>query len=398
MPMDLSPRFRLVTVLLLWCAGLAAAAQFSKIAVPFDLVQAAFPQAGTRIGWLLTLISATGALLGMVAGTLVGRLGCERILLLSLLVGAASSLWQSTLPDLPVMMASRLIEGLSHLGIVVATPTLIAEISTDRMRGAAMSLWSSFFGVAFAVTAWLGYPLASTHGLSALFTAHGLFMAALVAILFFILRRTTPARTAPATALSLGLILTQHRVAFRSPYIAAPAIGWLFYTLTFVSLLTILPGLFPPDTRSTVTGLMPLASIAVSLLIVPLLLSRVPAVSVVMLGFVLSVLTLALLILGVPVAIVAIALFGVLGLVQGASFAAVPQLNGSVETRALANGAMAQMGNIGNLLGTPLLLALLTFTGIEAAFAAIAGLYLVGAILHRLFAIQRKRTGTFQGP
>ena len=44
--------------------------------------------------------------------------------------------------------------------------------------------------------------------------------------------------------------------------------------------------------------------------------------------------------------------------VQGSGFAGGPQLNADVDTRALANGALAQMGNLGNLSGTPLLIAL----------------------------------------
>lgn len=397
--MKITPRLRLITVLLLWLTGLAAAAQFSKIAVQFDLVQQAYPGADTGIGWLLTLISAMGAILGLVAGTLVGQLGSRRILVAALIAGAACSLWQATLPSLPIMMLSRLIEGLSHLGIVVAAPTLIAQISSDRLRGAAMSLWSTFFGVAFALTAWIGLPLATAYGLGTLFALHGALMALLALVLWPVLRQTAPAGLDPAAPrLGLQRILTQHRAAYRSPYVSAPAFGWLFYTLTFVSLITILPGLLPPQSRGTVISLMPLASIAVAMLCVPPLLTRFSTVNVVILGFLLAALTLALIPLGVPISVVSIALFAVLGLVQGASFAAVPQLNGSVETRALANGAMAQMGNLGNLLGTPLLLSILTFTGIETAFVAIAGLYLTGAALHGYLNRLRRLQDATQAP
>ena len=74
-------------------------------------------------------------------------------------------------------------------------------------------------------------------------------------------------------------------------------------------------------------------------------------------------------------------LFGALGLVQGASFAAVPQLVASPADRATANGAMAQMGNAGNLVGTP---ALLGAGGTGAMFAAVAFAYALGLGAHWL--------------
>ncbi|WP_299350223.1 MFS transporter [uncultured Shimia sp.] len=395
--MRLSFQLSLFAIFLLWLAGLTAAAQFSKIAVPFDLVQALYPQAGASIGWLLTLISALGAGLGMVAGTLAGQVGSLRILVAALLLGAICSLWQATLPALPLMMLSRLIEGLSHLGIVVAAPTLIAQISTDRIRGAALSLWSTFFGVSFALTAWLGLPLIDVAGLEALFLLHAMVMAALALGLGMLLRGAA-AQAGVRPSLSMGHILRQHAQSYRSPYISAAALGWVFYTLTFVSLLTLLPPLLPVETRAVIIGAIPLASIAVSLLCVPVLLTRIAAVRVVVLGFVLSVLVLGLLPHGVPVGVVAITLFAALGLVQGATFAAVPQLNASLESRALANGALAQMGNVGNLLGTPILLALLVHGGPTLAFTCIAVLYVLGAVAHEYLHLRRRRLGEIQGP
>jgi nitrate/nitrite transporter NarK len=96
---------------------------------------------------------------------------------------------------------------------------------------------------------------------------------------------------------------------------------------------------------------------------------------------------------GLPLPVLALALFSVLGLVQGASFAAVPELNTTNEARALANGAMAQMGNIGNLLGTPLLLAVLGVAGDSGVLLSVAGLYLVGALAHILLAHARQECG-----
>lgn len=368
-------------ILLLWLAGLGAAGQFAKIAVPFDMVRQLYPDAGAGQGWLLSVISVFGILFGMMAGVLVGRYGSRRLLVAGLALGALMSFWQSAQPGFGAMLASRMIEGLSHLAIVVAAPTLIAQIAPDPLRNFAMTLWSTFFGVAFALVAWIGLPWAQVHGVTGLFLFHGTSMAALAVAVWFLL----PADTVAAggeTSLRPHALLARHLSAYGSPRIAAPAAGWLSYTLTFVSLVAILPPLLPMHLQATIVGVMPLTSIAVALLVVTPLLRRWPAPGVVMAGFGLSALVLSGFWLGVPTPVLCVLLFATLGLVQGASFAAIPALNASAQDRALANGALAQMGNLGNTLGTPVLLLVLAGWGTGGLLAVVILIYLAGIALH----------------
>ncbi|MDV7142148.1 MFS transporter [Tropicimonas sp. TH_r6] len=377
----------LIQVLLLWFAGLGAAAQFAKIAVPFAQVRAAYPETGDEIGWLLSLISLVGAVLGVVAGDLVRRFGERRLLIAGLLLGAAISLWQASLPPFPLMLASRLLEGFSHLAIVVAAPTLISRISHARFIGAAMTLWSTFFGVSFALVAWVALPLLGDGGIPTLFASHGGFMIAIAALVA--LSIPEQARETGPDALPASGIIATHVKAYLSPHIAAPAAGWLFYTLTFVSLLALVPETLAPKDAAWAAGLMPLVSIAVSMLTVPILLRRVSGVSVTMLGFALAMPLVALAGLLDQPLVFAIALFAALGLVQGASFAAVPELNPDPGDQALAYGLLAQSGNCGNLLGTPILLAILGAQGPGGMYLSVVAIYLGGFLAHLLLAQRR---------
>ncbi|MEM7192844.1 MAG: MFS transporter, partial [Pseudomonadota bacterium] len=381
-------------ILVLWLAGLGAAAQFAKIAIPFSSLRALYPEAGEELGWLLSLISLLGVVFGMTAGVIVSRLGCYRLLIFALLLGAAVSLWQAALPSLTTMLVSRLIEGVSHLIIVVAAPTLIAQVSATRYRGLAMTLWSTFFGVSFAVVAWLGLPLTAAYGVNSLFLAHGLFMSAVAGLLIVSSTPSGVIQAASEVPLRFDMIWQRHMAAYRSPSISAPAIGWLFYTLTFVALLAILPDLLPAETRSLVTGVMPLASIAVALFVVSPLLAVVSASTIVMAGFLLAAAVLALLIAGMPLSYACIALFAVLGLVQGASFAAVPELNGTVEAQVLSNGAIAQLGNLGNTLGTPVLLSLQGQWGLQGLLTTVLAVYVAGCFAHMVLAYLRRVQST----
>ena len=137
-------------------------------------------------------------------------------------------------------------------------------------------------------------------------------------------------------------------------------------------------------------GAMPLASIAVSMTFGVALLRVMSAVSVICLGFGLSFLCMLWLLLDPGGAAPAITIAGALGLVQGASFAAVPQLNATPASQAQANGAMAQMGNIGNTLGTPVMAVTISSLG-YVGLPLLAGAMLMGGlVVHLLLARQRR--------
>jgi predicted MFS family arabinose efflux permease len=374
----------------LWCAGLGAAGQFAKLSVPFEALRAAYPDAGLWLGPMVSMISGLGVVCGFFAGLLVARLGYRRLLLWALWTGAALSAVQALLPPVPLMLALRFVEGASHLVIVVAAPTLMAQVSPERLRPAVMSVWSTFFGVAFAATATLGLPLVATLGLPGLLGAHALWMAA-VALAITGLLRGLPASARSAAPLRPRAILQVHLRAYSAPALSAPALGWFCYTLTYVALLTVLPAQLAPADRGWAAALMPLAGLAVSLSLGIWLLRFVSGVQLAMAGFALGAAG-ALWLAQVPTAAgLAVALMACLGLVQSGSFAAIPQLAPAAADQAQANGAMAQMGNLGNLLGTPLLLGLLALAGPGAIYWGLALAYLLGLGLHALQARRRAR-------
>ena len=367
-------------ILLLWGAGLGAAAQYGKVSVIFDLLPTVYPGAGPALGWMVSLVGFIGIVFGVVAGLVVARIRYRRALIWALWAGAAMSALQALLPPLPWMLLSRVVEGASHLSIVVAAPTLIAQLSADKDRGLTLTLWGTFFGGAFALLAFAGRPLAIDFGLPALFLAHAVYMAAFALILGASLKALPPED--PAPALSLGRILRDHGTIYRSPSLAAPAAGWLFYTFSFVSILTVLPPYLDDGVRVAVMTAMPLCSIAVSMTLGVLLLRRFSAVEVVEAGFALSAMTMLWLWLrpGDPVACLALA--GAMGLIQGASFAAVAQLNATPAAQAQGNGAMAQMGNIGNTLGTPVMATALAAFGFAALPVLAGGAFVLGLVAH----------------
>ena len=350
-------------VWMVFCAGLGAAAQFGKISVLFEDLRLFYAGYGpVAMGWMVSIVGLIGLIFGTVAGVLVGPLGARRALVGALMVAALVSAAQSVLPPYPAMMALRVIEGASHLAIVVAGPVLMARASTPGTLGLVMALWGSFFGLSYAGLAAAVPGMVATHGIGSVFLGHAAWMAVCAGVLWILLP-ADPVQ--PQTA--SGSWLARHRMIYASPRIAAPGLGFFCYTILFVALLTLLPPQVAEPHRAMVGYWMPLAAILVSLTLGVWILRHLTAVKTVQLGFVLAGAACVALALtwgqGLPMAAAALALSGSFGLVQGASFASIAQLNLAADERAMSAGALAQMGNLGTVTGTPLLAAILAAGG-----------------------------------
>ncbi|MCB2111394.1 MAG: MFS transporter [Defluviimonas sp.] len=376
----------------LWFAGLTAAGQFAKTAVIIDLLRPVWPGAGVWLGLVVSVVGFVGILFGTTAGIAVARIGPRRMLLAALVVGAALSLAESLMPPLAVMIVLRALEGMSHLAIVVAAPVLIAASARPEDQPAAMTLWSTFFAVAFAITAFVGRPLVAASGPAALFLCHAALMAGAALLLSVLLAKS---ERVPRDAIAGAGLIEAHRRIYASPRIAAPALGFVFYTLMFVAFLTLLPDLIAPEWRLLTATVMPLVSIVVSLGLGVALTRARGAVLTVQVGLGATALVIALLVAsagqGVMALVAVMAISGALGLVQGGSFAAISELNDAGPARAEAAGAIAQLGNVGTTLGTPVLLRMTDLWGLPAVLWFGLPLCLGGIATHGWLARRRAR-------
>lgn len=384
-----------LTIFAIWAAGLGAAGQFGKMSVAYPALEFVYSghsadgypaQSAVAIGLILSVVGMVGLVFGTTAGLIVARIGARRALVAALALGAGISLVQASFPPYPVMLLTRVLEGASHLAIVVVGPTAIAGLASARFQGAAMTLWSSFFGVAYAVLFWLGPDLMAEQGPGALFTLHAGWMALLAAILWFLL----PGDRETAHHGKTESLLAAHRAIYASPWLAAPATGFVCYTVTYVAVLTLLPAQMG-DMGGFIGVAMPLVSIAVSLSLGVWLLGRMPAVQLVQGGFAAAILAAFGLWMAWGGALAvgfALGIAASLGIVQGASFAALAQLNPEAEDRAKAAGAIAQLGNLGTTSGTPLLVWAMEKAGHTGLALFLIGFSALGIVIH---AAQKRR-------
>jgi len=384
----------MLLVFLLWGAGLGAAAQFGKISVIFEDLRGLYGGAGeVGLGLIVSVVGIVGLIFGTTAGLLVARIGPKRAIVAAMALGATVSLLEATLPSYPLLIAARVLEGVSHLTIVVVGPTMIAGLATDRMRPFAMTLWSSFFGVTYAGLALIAPILLGWGGIPALFYAHSGWMAVMGALLLLSLPADSARQTGP-----IGNLWREHVAIYASPRLAAPAMGFCFYTFLYVAVLTLLPPQTPLAERALIATGMPMVSILVSLTLGVRLLGRMSAVRLVQWGYVAAIPGFVILGLfwgqGWGMVLGGFWLSAALGVVQGASFAAIPELNPTAETRARAAGAVAQLGNVGTTTGTPILAALLVWGGPITLIACGVAFCAAGIAVHALQARRRQTRST----
>jgi MFS family permease len=365
-------------VITLWLCGVLAAMQFSKISFAFQALQATYEATPTAMGWILSTVGTVGLVLGVTAGLCAPAIGYRRLLLLGMGLGAVLAALQALILPFELLWLTRLFEGFSQLAVVVAAPVLIIRQSARRNHSLVMGLWSTFVAVAFAVTAAGGGWVLANFQLSGLFLVHALGLTTMfVLVLLMVPKDAAQAQPWPAlTALPrLHVRLYQHWVT------ALPGLCFFCYTSSAIALLTFLPQHVGAD-RAWVAVILPFAAISGTFsagwlaqsLVAPrrLVLGAFTAMALVGLGLGVC------LMMGVRMAPVAVLLTYTVGLAGGSSFALIPYLSREPAVQARANGAVAQMGNLGSTLGPPLFALTISAFGGLGLVLPVVGFALLG--------------------
>lgn len=344
------PRSDWFLILLVFVIGLNAAAQVIKISLTLHPLSIEFNRSLPEISILVSLVGLISILFGLVTGNIVAAFGARRVMLIALLIGAFTSLLEALLPQFLLMSILRLIEGFSHLALVVAAPAMLAHVANDRDRPIAMALWATFFGMAFAIGTVIVPKLLAWGGLQLLFASHGFFLLILTVLLAW--------RAPYSKKMSLNLkFLSTHFTTYSTPELCTPGLGFVFYTFIYVAFLTFLPDVV---SHQSWQFWLPLLSLTATLL-AGWLARFLNVLTISLTGFSMIVAGGFAVLANFELAIWI--MFIGLGLVPAAQFAMIPVLNVSEADRAIASGAIAQMGNIGTASGTPVFAILIVWGG-----------------------------------
>ncbi len=384
-------------VLLLYAAGLMAAAQLGKMSALVPVIGPALGLSLMSAAWAVSLLEIGGATLGTVASGLALRLGLWRSLRWGLVALAVAGLGSASAAGELSLMLWRLLEAAGYLGVTVSAPVLMVRLTAaqgseaqgglggrqPRAQMLAMTLWSTFVSVGVALGASGAAAAAVPLGWRGTLLAGGLLAAALA----LATRALAPAIRPDGPA--------SHTLATQAAPVAVGAAAWCLalgfglFALFAVGVMALLPTFLVDGAGLSAaaagqwTGLASLSAVAGSALGAVLLRLEVALRWPTVLALALP----AGAVWGVFAAephaaravVLAIAIHVLGGLYACLAFTALPRLVSGPAQLVRANGLITQFGASGSLLGAPMMAAGASHFGWPggAAAASVAALLAV---------------------
>lgn len=189
-----------VSIILLFGAGVMAACQVGKAPMAMLAVQQELGLSLSTASWLISAFAVVGALAGAPVGLFVDRVGAKQMVVLSLLLMAAGSALGAITAGAGSLMASRVLEGLGFLGLIVAAPALIVAVATEQSRGRAMALWATFMPVGMTI-AMLAAPLLHWLSWRSFWLLNGAVLLSYALLLLWVLPAVKAATVTPRSVL-----------------------------------------------------------------------------------------------------------------------------------------------------------------------------------------------------
>ena len=228
-------RWPVVTVAVM--AGVVGSLQVGKAPPVLDVLMAEFDLSLSLAGWVLSTVGLTGALFGLLAGSVSDRIGHRRTVFFSLLFIIAGCLLGAISKDVITLLTSRFLESIGFVGVVVSIPSILMRVITSRDQRLVFGIWAGYmpFGMAVMMatvplllvqTDWRGIWL-----FNALITA-------ILLVFFMYMTRNLPKRQGPQA--STKILVAMIRVLSRpGPWLLAAC--FMAYAGQWAALMSWLP-------------------------------------------------------------------------------------------------------------------------------------------------------------
>ena len=194
-------------------AGLIAAAHVGELPPALPAIRAELGLDLISAAYLASLFSVTGMLVAVFIGVLADRVNHWRLTVAGLALMALSGFAGSFGGSGSQLLASRFLEGIGFLAVVVAAPSLIAETATGRDRQMALGLWPGYMPGGVSIAILLAPVLLAAGGWRGLWIALAAVSAGFAALMLIAGR--TPSRI--RTSANRGTGWTSFRAALAHP-------------------------------------------------------------------------------------------------------------------------------------------------------------------------------------
>lgn len=384
-------------------AGAIGAGHIGKIPAALPAMRAELGLDLVAAGWVVSIFSATGMVLGTVAGVCSDRFGHRAIAMGGMVLVAAGSLAGGFAWDGASLLAARFAEGLGFLAVVVSAPSIISESAHPDDRRLAVGMWGSFMPAGMAA-ALLAAPWLLDHvGWRGTWFAMAALSLAWTAVMAAVFRGADGGGTAPRESAWRNLAVT---LKARGPWLLA--LCFSFYTLSWLALMVWLPT-FVVEQRGGSVGLAALLTLIAVAINFPgnllggwLLSHGVGWARLITLG------ASAMVLCGPPIYLdllpdavrygLCLVYSFVSGLVPAGVLGGAPYFSPGARQIGTTNGLIIQGSHLGQFLGPPAVAVAVSFTGGWQAGAWVFVACGIGALAFAaLIGIEEKRVSAGQG-
>lgn len=228
-------RIAIFTVLL---AGIAAAMHVGKAPVALAQMRIEFGNSLAALSWVMSVFPVIGVVGGVVTGVCVARVGDRRVLCVGMGIVAFASALGAYMHGFGFLIATRVLEGLGFLLVVVAAPAVLQRLSSPAQRPWIFGVWSTFMPCGMALSMVLGAQLSD-------WRSTWLVDAILSTFALFALLATVPAANAASNAGSKQPNLYDTIADVRTVVHSQPtwmlALTFSAYSLMYFAVLSFLP-------------------------------------------------------------------------------------------------------------------------------------------------------------
>lgn len=379
-------------------AGVLAGAAVGKMAPALPTIQAELALDLVGSGWLVATFNTIALVAGASIGLLADRAGAYRFCIAGCVLLAAGCLAGAAAATATTLFASRILEGVGWVAVIVSAPALIASVTAPAQRGIAFGLWSSYMPTGGALAIAFTPLTLAIGGWRAMWitlaAAAGLVIAALI-----VERRIyrVPSSDAPRTLASVKASL-----ALPVPWLLG--LTFSMYALQFFAIMMWLPT-YLQDTRGIVgtpaallTALMVGANVIGNLVGGWLVQQNIPRGTIIASVFVnTAIVFIAIFALGLPdpVRYALVIVYSIIcGPVPAAALSGGARCARSPAEVGVIQGLILQLTNVGLFFGPPLTAAIVNASGTwDSVLWVLLGASAIGFVVAlRVRSIEVKQT------
>src|SRR3954449_965518 len=162
--MKLPDQTRWPVVFITVAGGIVAALHVGKISPALPAIRSDLGLDLVQGGFAVSMFYVLGMALGLVVGVTADRLGRRALIAAGFLFMGLGGVMGSMADGLPMLLASRFVEGIGFIGTVVAAPALVSAAASVRDWPLALSLWSIFTPAGMALALVVAPPVLSGIG------------------------------------------------------------------------------------------------------------------------------------------------------------------------------------------------------------------------------------------